>query len=74
MVILAIGRVGVVEKARRVLRRGTRWKERNAGSMVDSSAIGGCVGRFKRAAAGQGVRWIDAGGSRWLDCWVGRRG
>ena len=75
MVILAMGRVGVVEKARRVVRRGTRWKERIAGSMVNSRAMAGCIGRFKRAGAGQCLRWIDDGGSRWINnCWAGGRG
>lgn len=70
MVILAIGRVGVVEKARRVVRRGARWRGRSAESMMDIRVNGDCCVRYKRRAAGQDFKWGEAGDSRRIDCWL----
>ena len=56
MVILAMGRAGVVEKARRVVRRGARWRGRSKGSMVELRVDVNCGVRCKRTAAGWDLR------------------
>lgn len=60
MVILAMGRGGVVEKARRVVRRGARGMGRSMGCMVVVRVDVGCYSGCDRIVAGWDLRWVDS--------------